>query len=195
MSKLKSNKPEWSHVPDKVIENAITASLDRATYDQLWEHLAGCEVCRDRYWDNIQKMEKSKKELAKAFVNVANAAFTIGMPASLKKLLTESEEEATTTLEDAATTMLSKAEKLNEGDALTMENLGVEKSVGFEHVRVCEKCRDKLLEFIEKRKQDMPHKASLIDRLVAFIKKVSTGDDPEKSTEHKAGGEPRFFAN
>src|SRR5258708_6475015 len=61
--KIKSPAPPpWTHIPDDWLGALISVNTERSHADLMWDHLATCNVCRDRYWEMATKAKALQRQ-------------------------------------------------------------------------------------------------------------------------------------
>lgn len=197
-------EPKWKHVPDEILEAATTVSLTREAYDQVWNHINICSVCRDRYWEKIKMAQELRKHVAMQVAGsmmqmLASApgqlqdSFLADLPPEIKKAVAMREAD----MENEASALLSQAEKVSEFEALTTSNIVFEDSDLLEHLTECPQCRSLLIKACEKRKASLPHLSKIVDRLIAFVKKIteSAAEAADGNQAESPGDGGHSFAN
>jgi len=203
----KSNKP-WTHIPDSWIGAAISCRISRESLEQVWQHLAKCEACRDRYWETAQNAVKATPQPMVAIPLNPDMA---DMPGPLKSFLgalmggmhAAAGSGSQMTWDEAMLKMMAHAEQLGD-EPLTYENMEIEglmmPSDDLEHNEGCRQCQGIINAYIaklEERKTKMPDKIGVIDKMIAYFKSLQPVQKKKEKAEEKAApsnGEPNSFA-
>ncbi len=169
----------------------------------MWDHLATCTVCRDRYWEMATKAKTAQRQAQAHPMGMIGGHPLIGL---IQQMMGSANPQQLS-WQDVAVKILAHVEKLGD-EELTPENMDIEELslpdfADPEHTKRCPGCQQtlrRLIIVIKQQEKSMPHQAQRIARVVKFLEGFTVdpatlkGDENDPSL-HQDGGEPRFFAS